>query len=262
MAIDVKTLAFVNFYAAMGTLEKYVEYDENARELAKRQNINVRFKVLGDGPDGVLIFDDGKVTVLPYDKSIKTDIVLICKDPEHFNKVVEGKAMPIPVKGLFKTLSFMGNAKSPFMVLTDNMAKLMRQKEFTDPAERELSTKLAFYAMVAGIATVGNHDPIARYAMRRIKNGEIILGIRDVCYATLVKTGGNGEEAKLACVRQKLNDGKAFMTFDSVDTAKGLIDGDLDAMACISSGKLDTRGHMLMLDNVNKILNIVPKYLA
>ena len=52
------------------------------------------------------------------------------------------------------------------------------------------------------------------------------------------------------------------MTFDSIDTAKGLIDGELDAMACISGGSLDTRGHMLMLDNLNKILNIVPKYLA
>ena len=99
MAIDVKTLAFVNFYAAMGTLEKYVEYDENARELAKRQNINVRFKVLGGGPDGVLIFDDGKVTALPYDKSIKTDIVLIWVVAEPLKKNKEGKVMPRHVKG-------------------------------------------------------------------------------------------------------------------------------------------------------------------
>ena len=42
---------------------------------------------------------------------------------------------------------------------------------------------------------------------------------------------------------------------------KGLIDGELDSMACVSSGLLDTRGHMLMLENINKILNIVPKYL-
>lgn len=262
MTIDVKTLAFVNFYAAMGTLEKYVEYDAGARELAKGQNLNVRFKVLGDGPDGVLCFEEGKVKAVQYQSGMKTDIVLICTGPEQFNKVVAGTAMPIPVKGLFKTLSFMGNAKSPFMVLTDNMAKIMRQKEFSNPQERELSTKLAFYAMVAGIAEVGNHDPIARYAMKRVLDGEMVLGIRDVCYATLIKSGGSGDDAKLTCVRQKSNNGRAFMTFDSIDTAKGLIDGELDAMACISSGKLDTRGHMLMLDNVNKILNIVPKYLA
>ena len=262
MAIDVKTLAYVNFYAAMGTLEKYVEYDPGARELAKGQNLNVRFKVQGSGPDGVLIFEEGKVRALPYDAGIKTDIVLICKNAEHFNKVVAGTAMPIPVKGVFKTLSFMGNANSPFMVLTDNMAKIMRQKEFSNPQERELSTKLAFYAMVAGIAEVGNHDPIARYAMKRVLDGEMVLGIKDVCYATLVKTGGASDEARLTCIRQKGSNGRAFMTFDSIDTAKGLIDGELDAMACISSGKLDTRGHMLMLDNVNKILNIVPKYLA
>ena len=98
--------------------------------------------------------------------------------------------------------------------------------------------------------------------MKRVLDGKIVLGIKDVCYATLIKKGGNGPDAHLTCVRHKEPDGRAFMTFDSIDTAKGLIDGELDAMACISGGSLDTRGHMLMLDNLNKILNIVPKYLA
>ena len=261
MTIDVKTLAFVNFYAAMGTLEKYVEYDETARSIAAAQDLTVRFKVK-DGPDGVLIFEGGKISVQKYDGMRKTDIVLWCKDPDNFNKVVDGKAMPIPVKGLFKTLAFMGKPTSPFMQLTGKMAEIMRKKEFDNPAERELSTKLAFYAMVAGIAQVGNNDPIARYAMKRVLDGKIVLGIKDVCYATLIKKGGNGPDAHLTCVRHKEPDGRAYMTFDTIDTAKGLIDGELDAMACISGGSLDTRGHMLMLDNLNKILNIVPKYLA
>ena len=45
MAIDTKTLAYVNFYAAIGTLEKFVEYDKEAGEIAKAQDITVRFHV-------------------------------------------------------------------------------------------------------------------------------------------------------------------------------------------------------------------------
>ncbi len=262
MTIDVKTLAYVNFYAAIGTLEKYVEYDESAKALAAQQDIVVRFNVKG-GPDGVVVFKDGKVKVLPYDGERKVDINLYCSSCDQFNKVVAGTAMPIPTKGLFKTLAFMGKPESPFNVLTGKMAEIMRKKEFASQEEKDLSTKLAFYAMVAGIAEVGNHDPIARYAMKRILDGEISLGIKDECYATLVKSGGSDDkEARLTCKRRKADNGRAFMTFADLETAKGLIDGVLDSMACISSGKLDTRGHMLMLDNLNKILNIVPKYLA
>lgn len=52
------------------------------------------------------------------------------------------------------------------------------------------------------------------------------------------------------------------MQFTSLEIAAGVIDGKLDAMSCISDGSLITKGHMLMLDNVNKILNILPKYLS
>ncbi|MBR2349985.1 MAG: hypothetical protein IKA77_05120 [Clostridia bacterium] len=254
MAIDSKTLAFVNFYAAIGTLEKFVEFDLEAAEVARKQNITVRFNVKG-GPDGLVIFKDGKVTVIPYDGR-KVDVNLYCNNADKFNKVVDGTAMPLPVKGLIKTLNFMGKKDSPFTVLTDRMAAIMRAKEFQNDEERNLCTKLSFYAMAAGIAEVGNNDPIARYAMERVLDGNIVLGIKDVCYATLVKKDG-----KLTVVREKLPGGRAFMTFNTIEVAKGLIDGELDSMACVSSGLLDTRGHMLMLENINKILNIVPKYL-
>ena len=254
MAVDNKTLAFVNFYAAIGTLEKFVEYDEEAKEIAKSQNVTVRFHVKG-GPDGLVIFKDGKVSVIPYDHR-RVNIHLYCPSTENFNKVVDGTAMPIPVKGLFKTLKFMGSKTSPFTRLTDKMSAIMRAKEFSSKEERDLCTILSFYAMAAGICEVGNHDEIASYAMNRVLDGKIVLGIKDVCYATIIKKNG-----ALSVVREGLEGGRAFMTFGDIDIAKGLIDGELDSMACVSSGKLETCGHMLMLENINKILNIVPKYL-
>ncbi|HIV00152.1 MAG TPA: hypothetical protein IAB14_03435 [Candidatus Stercoripulliclostridium merdipullorum] len=253
--MSAKAQAFVNFYAAIGTLEKFVELDPQAKEIAKSYNLTIRFDV-GGGPDGLLIFKDGTVQAIPYDGR-RVDIHLICPTPEKFNDVVDGKAMPLPVKGLFKTLKFMGSKTAPFSVLTDRMGALMRQKEFKDQAEKDLSTKLKFYAMVAGLAQVANHDPIAQYAMKRIVDGEISIEILGECAATLIKKDG-----QLTCVRQPSQKGRAFMQFTTLEIAAGVIDGKLDAMSCISDGSLITKGHMLMLDNVNKILNILPKYLS
>jgi len=49
----VRVKAFVNLYAAIGTLEKYIELDPEAKNIAEKHNLVIRFQVK-DGPDGVL----------------------------------------------------------------------------------------------------------------------------------------------------------------------------------------------------------------
>ncbi|MGI6136656.1 MAG: hypothetical protein GX959_05605 [Clostridiales bacterium] len=254
--MSARTKAFVNLYAAIGTLEKYVELVPEAKEVAKQQNVVVRFKV-NDGPDGLIEFKDGKVRVFPRENNERADIVLPCKSPEFFNDVVDGKAMPIPtLPGIFKALKFMGKPTSPFNVLTAGMTDVLRRTEFANDKEKRVTTVLSFYAMVNGIAQVGNNDRIARFAMKRLEDGEISVAIRDEAYATLTKKDG-----RLTATLEKSTKPRAFMTFGDIDTAWGLISGQVDAMSCISAGTLETSGQMLLLDNVNKILNIVPKYL-
>lgn len=250
-----KAKAFVNFYAAIGALEQYVELDAKAKEIAAKQDIAVRFNVK-NGPDGVVLFKDGRVKVMPY-QGTPVDIDLYMSSPEKFNAVVDGTGMPIPKKGLFKTLAFMGKPTSPFSLLTDEMARIMRLTEFEGYEQKKLSTILAFNAMAAAIAEVGNHDEIAKYSMERMLDGEISIEIRDVCSITLLKKDG-----KLTCIKKKSERPRALMIFDSIDSAQGLISGELDAMSCVSAGTLITKGHMLMLENLNKILNVVPKYLG
>ncbi|MFA5448987.1 MAG: hypothetical protein WC292_00905 [Clostridia bacterium] len=254
--MPVKTKAFVNFYAAIGALEKFVELDSQAQAIASRQNITVRFNVK-DGPDGLLIFSDGKVAVIPNDKR-KTDIHLYIASPSQFNDVVDGKAMPLPIKGLGKTLKFMGNPSSPFSVLTNEMGAIMRTgKRLDGTEETELSTILAFYAMCAALGQVGTYDEIGKIAGARIPEGEVSLEITDKAYATLIKKDG-----KLSVVFKKSENPRAFMIFSTVEVAGDLINGRIDAMTCLSKGELLMKGYIPMLDNLNKVLNIVPKYLS
>ncbi|MDR3186381.1 MAG: hypothetical protein LBU04_06210 [Christensenellaceae bacterium] len=254
--LEAKTRAFVNFFAAIGTLEKFVELDEKAKAVAKQQNIIVRFNVK-DGPDGLLIFNDGAISTLPFDGR-KVDIHLYCNSPEKFNDVIDDKAMPIPLKGIFKTLKFMGKPETPFMVLTKEMSSILRDgKRLDGTPEQELCTKLSFYAMAAALAQIGNNDRIGKLAGARIHDGEISMEIKDLEATTIIANGG-----KLTTKMRKSENPRSFMIFDSIETAGQLIRGEIDAMSCLSSGKLVMKGFIPMLEDLNKILNIVPKYLS
>lgn len=254
--MSARTKAFVNFYAAMGTLEKYVELDPAAKEIASRQDLTIRFKVK-DGPDGLIVFEGGKVSVVPNDER-KTNILLYCASPEQFNSVVDGKGQPLPLKGLFKTLSFMGKPESPFNKLTNEMTVIMRSQKRSDGSDaKELSILLSFYAMCAALAEIGNQDEIGKLSGARIPEGEISVEIKDKAYVTIVKKDG-----KLACKKEKSQNPRAFMVFNSIDIAGDLITGKVDAMTCLSRGDLVMKGYIPMLDNLNKVLNLVPKYLS
>ena len=252
---DIRTQAYVNFYAAMGNMEAYCKEDSAAKELASKKNISVRFKVK-DGPDGLLTFKDGAVSTKPYQDGDKVDIGLYCPGPEAFNAVVDGKGTPIPFKGLTK-LSFLLDKKSAFNVLAADMANLMRMQEFKTPQEKRLSTVLAFYALGAAIVEIGNHEERGKIAMKKIVDGDISLEIPGEAYATLTKKDG-----KLFYKRERSESPRAIMSFKTIDVAKGVIDGKLDAMTCIGTGDIEMKGMVLMLDNVNRILNIVPTYLS
>ncbi len=251
------TQAYVNFYSAIGTLCKYVEMDANAKEIAKKQNLTIRFDVKGGGPDGILEFKDGAVSTRPYDGS-STSIHLISPNPDYFNKVVDGKATPIPVKGIFKTLSFMNGAGNAFSTLTDEMGSIMRTGAYLDGTKaKDMCTILSFYAMVAAIAQIGNVDKIGKVAASRIPDGEASMQITGHVNITI-----KIKDHKLSFSTEPAKNPTAFMIFEDLDTAAGLISGELDAMACLAKGTLTLKGLMPIIDNVNKILNVVPTYLS
>jgi hypothetical protein len=147
---------------------------------------------------------------------------------------------------------------SAFNVLTKEMASILRTHKRLDgtPAE-DLSTVLSFYAMCAALAQIGNEDELGKISGARIPEGEISLEIKDVAYATITKKGG-----KLTFKAEKSAAPRAYMIFDTLKTAAELINGKVDAMTALGRGELVMKGYIPMLDNLNKVLNLVPKYLA
>ena len=52
------------------------------------------------------------------------------------------------------------------------------------------------------------------------------------------------------------------MEFADIDLARDLFDGKVNAVACIGEGKIEMKGMINMIDNLNRILDRVALYLA
>ena len=70
------------------------------------------------------------------------------------------------------------------------------------------------------------------------------------------------KDNRLVTIKQIPEKYRAAMIFDSIETARALFDGKINALTCIGTGKIEMHGMVNMLDNVNRILDRVALYLA
>ena len=98
---DSRTLAYINMYAVLGTLENLCELDEKAKEIIStiEKPISVAFDVKG-GPSATLTFSKNGCRM---DDGVKADcdIKIPVANCDKFNGIIDGKVTPIPTKGLF-----------------------------------------------------------------------------------------------------------------------------------------------------------------
>ena len=119
---DQRTMAFINLYAVLGTLEELCALDSRAREILGEKRMAVGFQVAG-GPCATLTFDRGACTL--SEGADHCDIKLPFSTPEKFNGMIDGTVTPFPSKGLTK-VRFL---TKEFIALTDLLTKYLRAAE-------------------------------------------------------------------------------------------------------------------------------------
>ena len=92
-----------------------------------------------------------------------------------------------------------------------------------------------------------------------------LLSAQDCVYTHLCR-GAEGVDIKKIdvisrCVKP-YDDFDAYMIFESLELARDLFDGKVNAIACVGSGDIVMKGMISMLDNLNRILDRVALYLA
>ena len=251
---DARTMAYINMYAVLGTLENLCELDDKAKEILStlKKPVSLAFEVK-DGPAATLTFTAKGCRM--EDGVTKCDIKIPVSSCEKFNKIINGEVTPVPTKGLTKV----GFLLKTFTALTDRLTELMRPTEeaLKDPAFFELSTILTFYTISVALSQIGNQDAIGKASASYIADGDVCFAIKDGPAAT-IRTKNN----HLVTIKKKPENPRAIMQFDNIRLANDLLNGKINSLECIGRGTVEIRGMLSMVDNLNRILDRVALYLA
>lgn len=250
---DAKTLAYINMYAILGTLENLCELDPKASALvADIKPITVGF-VVNDGPSATITFKNGRCRM--EQGCTECDIKLPFSSCEKFNGLINGTVTPIPSKG-FIHIKFLLNT---FIKLTDILTSYLRpsEEDLKDNEFFNISTSLLFYAISVAISQIGNYDKIGKFSAEHIVDGDIMMSIKDGPKATIRAKNGH-----LVTLKKAPEEPRAIMEFGSMKLANQLFNGQVNAIAQIGEGNITMNGMINMLDNMNRILDRVGLYLA
>lgn len=251
---DSRTLAYINLYAVLGTLENLCELDSKSKEILAdmKKPVSVCFDVKG-GPAATIKFTKNGCRM--EDGKKPCDIYIPVASCEKFNGIIDGTVTPIPAKGFTK----IGFLLKTFTALTDRLTELMKPTEeaLKDPEFFELSTALMFYTISVALSQIGNQDAIGKASASYMADGEISFLIKDGPAATL-----RVKDNHLVTIKQKSENPRAIMQFDNTRLANDLFNGKVNAMECIGKGTIEIRGLLSMVDNMNRILDRVALYLA
>lgn len=250
---DPKVLAYINLNSILGNLSMLCNLDEEAKKLAvTKKPLTLCFDV-ADGPKGKLVFKDGKCDYIP--NNVKGGLKLKFLSCEAFNDLIDGKnVVPILLGNIFKAGFLFKNFKG----LTDNLTKYLKADEeaLKDKKFFRTSTELMFYLIVSAIASIGNEDELGKASAKRIVDGQVSFAIE----------GGSEFYIEVKNHVLTFNVGKApkptsFMIFSNHQVARDIFDGKMDAITAIASKKIVTKGNMLQLDAINRIMGRISTYM-
>jgi hypothetical protein len=250
--MDQTTLAYVNLHAVLGTIENLCQLAPEAAAVARTPKpVAVGFRVRG-GPAATLAFNDGQCQLV--EGVAKAGVLLAFGGPAKFNGLIAGTVNPIPVKGITKA----GFLLKQFTPLTKLLEQYLRPEAaaLADPEFFAASTKLMFHTIAAALSQVANHDQIGRFSAAHTPEGDILFAIKGGPAATLRVAGG-----RFATIKEPAAQPRAVMEFESLELARDLFEGKVNALACIGTGQIAMRGMISMLDNLNRILDRVAVYL-
>ncbi len=249
---DERVLAFCNLFAVLGSIPKLLELDDAARVLVENKNISIGFSVK-DGPSGTLSIENGKAEMREGTKGCS--IKLYFSSCAKFNGLIDGTSTPLPVSG-FHHLGFLLGA---FTKLTDILSEYLRPapKKLENKEFFEKSTVLMLNVIGNAVVQIGNCDKVGMFSASNIVDGDILFGIGED-----IALGIRAKDHTLSLMKEAPEVSFSEMRFVSLEVARDLFDGKINAVAAVGEGKVRICGMISQIDNVNRILDRVSLYLA
>jgi len=243
----------LHLYAVLQNIEDLVQYDDVAKKLIKDWNIIIKFSVRKAG-SVYLIFENGKCTVRELSPK-KPDVILFFTSPAHLNKMFEGKANPIPLKGITK----LGFLTKEFPKLTKRLEYYLKpdDQKLKDKNFITINTVMTLNTALYALKELLLFDPIGKHAAKKVKGSMVMMNVNKGP-AVYIEQKGNTFEVHKGYAQQPL----AVLEFNSIKIANDFLNGKMDAFSAIASGAVATKGHIEWLDAVSPVLDRVALYLS
>jgi hypothetical protein len=246
--------ANLNLYAVLRNLEDLVSHDPETASRVKDWHTSIAFRVLA-GPKAYVEFKDGGCTV-GQGRSRSPSVLLFFTSPAHLNRMMDGKANPIPLKGFTK----LGFLKKDFTQVTDKLAYYLKPTDelLKDPHYLELNTRLTLCTAAFAVKEIGRHDPIGKLATGRAGNGVVNMKILPDGPAVHVLF----HDGDIHAGRGEADTPAALMYMKDSKVANAFLNNKTDPFTAIASGEVIIKGRIPLLESLSLILDRIPHYLS
>lgn len=246
-----KTRAAINLHAILRDMEDLCALDADAKALLSGHEANISFHVPGLEPLTLSVKDGG----LTASRGARGGgLRLGFLSPRHFNAMVAGTKMPLPLGG-FQQLKFL---KNNFAALAKDLEKYLKpdNDSLKDPVFLERNTRLTAAAAMYAASEIANSDPLGGQIARAMGEGAVLVEVPGGPAYTIRAEGG-----KLATLPGEQPPVHAWMRFSSLAVLGQVLRGELDSYLAIGRGDIAVFGRIPLADNLNKLLGLVSHYL-
>ena len=176
--------------------------------------------------------------------------------PEKFNALIDDSKPGVPVKGAVQVLSFL---LGPFTKLTNRLTQLLMPSEadLKDRAFFEESTVLTFYTIAGAISALANTDSVSKQSALYTVDGDVSMGIKDVCYATI-----RVNNHTFRTIKEKAQSPGGGGGFPPSTWQTGRLTPPPPHHGSGAAGHIYMAGMISMVDNINRVLDRVAVYLG
>lgn len=248
-------LANLHLHAVLPRLADLVRLDEEARSIASKMNLSVRFRVLR-GPSQVMAIREGTVEASD-DPSAPAELGLLFASCDQLNRMFMQKlAVPLPYKRIDKLIQM-----RQFGRLTEIMTRYLRpsDRDLEDPAFKKKFVEMTLQTGLAGAAQVAKYDRKVEHAVELLPHGSIQFSVLPDGPFAFVEVD---PDKKIRSGSGKIDSPSANLDINGVDVAADLLADRLDQFAALGGGDLRATGLLPLIDEFNALLDRVGKFLA
>jgi hypothetical protein len=239
--------------AILPLMEDLTAFDSVAASVISGKRLVLQFEVK-TGPSAHLMISNNQIRH-GTGSHPNPDIRLTFKTPELLNRMFDGENVQPGLRKGFFHLFFLIR-KFPRLAERLQFYLEGEGKHAGDEKSKKFLVQLGLHAMLGGMATMASDDAGLRSIADETPFGALLVKVLpDGPFGTFEKISHNNGYIFKSTFNQPASHANAVMEFSSLDAAKKLLDGELNAVTAIGLGQeMKIRGLLPLIDKASIFL--------